>query len=67
MTKFEISMSDNIMLRNWFARKNFEDTVIFDDNIYNWSESGSYDYWHVYSPPIWKYTLQARQADQRPI
>ena len=28
-------------------------------NIYNWYESGLFDYWQYCSPPIWKCILQA--------
>ena len=37
-----------ILLRNWFARKNRYDTVYIYDNIYYWHESGSYDYLHYW-------------------
>ena len=54
-----------MLLTDWFAQKNVDDTVIFYYNIYYWYESGSFDYWQVCSPTIWKCILQALQADQR--
>ena len=38
------SKKPNLLLTDWFAQKNLDDTVIFSKNIYYWYESGSFDY-----------------------
>ena len=55
------------LLADWFAQKN----LIWHRDIYNvyyyWHDSGTYNYCLHNSPPIWRCTFIALQADRRAL
>ena len=55
------------LLADGFTQKNLRQHNGVYNVYYYWHDSGSYNYCRDYSPPIWRYTFIAQQADRRAI